>query len=157
MALTREQVLSVLAEGPPRITAVCEGVADDRLHARPTSEEWSPNEVLAHLRSCADVWGDCIRAILREDRPTLKAVNPRTWIEQTTYRTDDFRPSLVAFTAQRQQLLALLHPLPPEAWERSARVVGAGRPLERSVLSYAQWLATHERPHLKQIARALGR
>lgn len=28
---------------------------------------------------------------------------------------------------------------------------GAGKPLVRTVLSYAQWLARHERPHVKQI------
>jgi len=32
-------------------------------------------------------------------------------------------------------------------------VVGAGKPLERNVLFYAQWVAEHERPHLKQIQR----
>ncbi|HRC77085.1 MAG TPA: hypothetical protein PLO33_15500, partial [Kouleothrix sp.] len=33
---------------------------------------------------------------------------------------------------------------------------GAGRPLERTVLFYAQWLASHERTHLKQIGRVAG-
>ena len=26
-----------------------------------------------------------------------------------------------------------------------------GTPYERTVLSYAQWLAVHERPHVKQV------
>jgi hypothetical protein len=36
-----------------------------------------------------------------------------------------------------------------------ATVTGAGRTLERTVLFYAQWLASHERPHVKQIERAV--
>ncbi|MCA9948524.1 MAG: hypothetical protein KDE48_02675 [Anaerolineales bacterium] len=31
-----------------------------------------------------------------------------------------------------------------------AALTGAGRPLERTVQFYAQWLAEHERSHLKQ-------
>jgi hypothetical protein len=89
--------------------------------------------------------------MLEEDRPTLRAINPRTWIERTDYRKLDFRPSLSAFTAQRARLLAVLQPLPPEGWSRAATVIGAGKTLERTVLSYAERLARHERPHVKQV------
>jgi hypothetical protein len=51
------------------------------------------------------------------------------------------------------RLAQLTAGLPPKAWTRSATVTGAGRPLQRSVFFYAQWLATHERSHLKHIAR----
>jgi hypothetical protein len=44
-----------------------------------------------------------------------------------------------------------LQPLGPGDWSRSATITGAGAPLTRSVHFYAQWLARHERPHLKQI------
>jgi hypothetical protein len=60
---------------------------------------------------------------------------------------------LQAFTRQRADLLAVLEPLPPEGWARAATVTGAGKVLERTVFFYAQWLARHERPHVKQIAR----
>jgi len=91
-----------------------------------------------------------------EDHPTLRAVNPTTWIRQTDYPALEFRDSLGAFSRQRAELLAVLEPLPPEAWARAATVTGAGRALERTVRSYAQWLATHERPHVKQIARVVS-
>ena len=152
-SLTIEQVLTLLAETPRRLAALTDGLAPEELQRRPTPDEWSANEVLAHLRACADVWGDCIAAIIAENRPTLRAINPRTWIKKTDYLELDFRPSLRAFAAQRADLLAVLEPLPPEGWSRAATVTGAGKVLERTVLSYAQWLATHERPHIKQIAR----
>jgi hypothetical protein len=94
-----------------------------------------------------------IEVILHEDRPTIKAVNPTTWIKQTYYLEQEFQPSLQAFTAQRTALLALLRPLEPEAWSRAALVTGAGKPRERTVSTYALWLANHEQSHLKQIAR----
>ncbi len=83
----------------------------------------------------------------------MRAVNPRTWIEKTDYLEQEFQPSLHAFTTQRLALLAVLEPLAPAGWSRLATVTGAGKPLERTALFYASWLASHERPHLKQIGR----
>ena len=155
-SLTTEQVLSLLAETPPRLEALTAGLAPAQLRAAPNDVEWSANDVLAHLRACADVWGSCIATIIAEERPILRAINPRTWITQTDYRELEFRPSLHSFAAQRADLLAVLEPLPPEVWSRAATVTGAGKALERTVLSYARWLAEHERPHVKQIARLVS-
>ena len=154
-SLTSGQVLTLLAETPPRLAALTADLSPEALQTRPTPEEWSANEVLAHLRACADVWGKCIATIIAEDTPTLRAVNPRTWIKQTDYPALEFRPSLGAFVTQRADLLAVLEPLPPAGWSRAAIVTGAGKVLERTVLSYAQWLAHHERPHIKQIERLI--
>ena len=55
--------------------------------------------------------------------------------------------------AQRTELLTTLKSLGPENWSREATVTGAGKPLERTVLFYAQWLARHERTHVKQIKK----
>ena len=151
--LTIEQVLSLLAETPPCLDVLTAGVGPANLQTAPNDDEWSANDVLAHLRACADVWGGCIAAMIAEDMPTLRAVNPRTWIKQTDYRDQEFLPSLRAFAVQRAELLTVLEPLPPEGWSRAATVTGAGKALERTVLFYARWLAGHERPHVKQIAR----
>ena len=150
-----EQILTLLSAAPPRIATLADGLPPEPLRAAPAPGEWSANAVLAHLRACADVWGGCIARIIAEDRPVIRAVNPRTWIKQTGYPQQEFQPSLHAFTAQRENLLAVLKPLAPDAWSRSAVITGAGAPLERTVHSYAQWLAAHERTHLKQIERII--
>ncbi len=155
-SFTTEQVLTLLAETPLRLAALTTGLAPEELQVRPTHDEWSANEVLAHLRACADVWGNCIMAIIAEDAPTLRAVNPTTWIKKTDYLELAFRPSLRSFTTQRAELLAVLSPLPLEGWSRAATVTGAGKVLERTVLSYAQWLARHECPHIKQVERIVN-
>lgn len=154
--LSAEQILAMLAAAPPRIAAITAGLAPAQLHAAPAPGEWSANDVLAHLRACADVWGECIAEIIARDRPTLRAINPTSWIANTGYREQAFAASLAEFTAQRSELLARLRPLAPDGWARAATVVGAGRPLERTVLFYAQWLASHERTHIKQIGRVAG-
>lgn len=155
-SLTIEQVLTLLAETPQRIATFSEGLAPAQLSTSPSPDEWSANDVLAHLRACADVWGNCIKTMIAEDRPELRAVNPRTWIKKTNYLELEFRPSLRSFTTQRADLLAVLESLPSEDWSRSAIVMGAGKPLQRNVLFYAQWLARHERPHVKQIERIVN-
>jgi DinB superfamily len=155
--LTNADILAMLATAPARLAALTAGLAPAQLQAAPAPAAWSANQVLAHLRACADMWGNCIQAMLTHDRPTLRAVNPRTWINSTNYREQAFQRSLDAFTTQRADLLAILAPLAPEGWARSATVTGAGKPLERTVRFYAEWLAIHERPHLKQIERIVKR
>lgn len=151
-SLDTQEMLSLLTETPQRIAALTDGLTPAQLRTVPDGdEEWSANDVLAHLRSCADVWGGCIATILAEDHPTIRAINPRTWIRSTDYPELDFLSSFDAFLAQREELLAVLEPLSPEEWSRGATVTGAGKPLERTAHFYAQWLARHERSHIKQI------
>jgi hypothetical protein len=150
-SLTIDQILAMLAAAPERIAECTLGLTETQLHTAPKLSEWSANEVLAHLRSCADVWGNCIATIINQDTPTIRAINPRTWIKSTDYLEQKFLPSLQAFTTQRAELVALLKSLKSKNWSRSAIITGAGKPLQRSVLSYAKWMAKHERPHVKQI------
>ena len=146
----------MLAVMPAQLADLTEDVPPAQLIASPSLGEWSARDVLAHLRSCSDMWGKYISIILNEDRPTFKAVNPTTWIKQTDYCEQEFKPSLQAYTTQRAGLLAVLEPLTPDNWYRTAMVTGAGKPRERTVYTYAQWLANHERSHLKQIERLVN-
>lgn len=152
-SVTVEQVLALLSAAPPRLAELTDVLTPAQLRARPTPDEWSTNDVLAHLRACADVWGDCIATILAEDNPTIRAIDPRTWMTRTNYPHLEFRPSLEAYAAQRATLIAVLAALTLEAWARQATMTGAGKPIRRSVLGFARRLAIHERPHLKQIGR----
>lgn len=157
--LTTAEVLALLAATPPGITALTRGLTPAQLRTRAEPDEWSATEVLAHLRSCADVWGTALATLLTEDAPTIRAVNPTTWMERTDYPALAFATSLRAYTRQRADLLARLEPLPPAAWDRAATITGAGRPLRWSVWFYAQRMARHERQHLRQfqaIAAALA-
>ena len=154
-SLTIEQTLSLLAAAPTRLAALTKGLTPAQLRARPRPDEWSANDILAHLRACADVRGGALLTILAEDRPTLRAVNPRSYIKQTNYLDLEFRPSLRAFTRQRARLMAALQPLSRQDWSRSANITGAGKPLVWTARFYAEWLAIHERPHLKQIEQLM--
>ena len=84
-SLTTKQIVTRLADAPRRITALTADITPAQLRTSPADDAWSANEVLAHLRACADVWGNHIAAILAEDMPERRGVNPRTWIKSTDY------------------------------------------------------------------------
>lgn len=144
-----EDILTILDRTPRRIAELTSDLTPEQARTRPEPDAWSVNDVLAHLRACADQWGGSIGAILAAENPTLRAINPRSWIKRTGYPDLAFAPSLRAFAAQRDDLLTMLKRLSPADWSRSA--TGAGAPLQRSVLDYAERLARHERPHVGQI------
>ncbi len=153
--MTVEQILAILRDTPDRLGGLTGDLTEARLHAAPEPGEWSVTEIAAHLRSCADVWGQAIEMIAVTDHPTIRAISPTTWIESTDYRELAFASSLQAFSRQRDQLLALLGDLPDQGWSRSATVLGGGRPLELTVHSYANRLARHERTHWRQVAKTV--
>lgn len=153
--LTPHELIELLASAPPRMAAATQGVSPALLRAPPAPGEWSASEVLAHLRACADVWGGAIATIIAQPDASIRAINPPTWMRQTDYPQLDFLPSLQAFAAQREALLATLRALPPGIWLLAATVTGAGRPLRRTVRDYALRLINHERPHIRQIERVV--
>ena len=148
------QILTMLEDAPRRIADAAEDLTP--VHLRTALEEgsWSVNDVLAHLRACVDIWGGAIATILAEDYPTIRAINPRTWIKQTDYPDQQFHPSFKEFSAQRSDLLEILRNLSDEDWNRAALITGAGKPIERTLYGFANRIAIHERAHLKQIERA---
>ncbi len=151
--LSLSEILALLRENPAQLAGLTAGLIPDQLRTSPEPDAWSLTDILAHLRACADAWGACISTILTQDHPTIRAINPGAWIERTDYRDLEFAPSFAAFSGQRDALLTTLESLSPEQWERSATITGAGAPLTRTVHFYAQWIARHERSHLKEMAR----
>lgn len=151
--LSREQILALLRANPAAIAATTAGLDDAALALDPAPGEWSAITILAHLRACSDQWGGACVRIAAEHRPTFRAIGPRSWVRRTDYPALPFSTSFAAFQAQRESLLGLLDPLPPEGWLRSAVVTGAGAPMERTLTWYALGLADHERQHVRQIER----
>ena len=128
----------------------------DQLRRKPAADSWSANEVLAHLRACADVWGSSIMAMLTQDRPALRYVSPRTWIKKTNYADLEFGVSFRAYANQRKDLLKVLRTLSDDDWLRGASVKAAKKRREETVLSYAERMARHEAGHCEQVERILG-
>ena len=150
--LTVREILAILPETPRLIATLTAGLKPTQLHASPTPDAWSISDVLAHLRACHDVLGGSILRILAEDAPSWRRMSPRTWIKKTDYLEWEFAPALDAFDKQRAELLAVVGPLSPAAWERTATVTEpVGKIFKRSARFYGDWMAGHERVHWQQI------
>lgn len=150
-----DKMLIWLAETPHRMVLITSGCDKEQLHAKPNNDSWSVNDNLAHLRSCADVWGKSILVMIAEDRPILRYISPRTWIKKTEYPTQEFHLSLRAFTNQRDELLQSLQRLQREDWARGAIFIDKKKEREQTIFDYARRLAIHERQHLEQIEQIL--
>lgn len=152
--MTPEQAVALLAAAPARIDEAVSGASPKALRTRPSADEWSATEVLAHLRSCDEVWGAAVRAILADPGGVLRAVNPRTYVITTDYPRLAFAPSYAAFVSHRTALVGTLRALAPGDWELAVTVTGAGRPLAKTLWSCVERLTRHEQPHLRQLAAA---
>jgi hypothetical protein len=148
-------LLRLLADTPGRLEGLSRGVEDQRLHRPPRDGAWSANEILAHLRACADVWGGSIQAMIDRDHPTLRYVSPRTWIRKTSYTSQPFSESLQAYTTQRRDLLGVLGALEPADWARGATFTGTTRGREQTIRSYVQRIVAHELEPCEQFQATL--
>jgi hypothetical protein len=143
--------MAILPATVPWLTELTAALTPAQLRAAPP-DEWSISDVFAHLRACQDVLGGYMLRIIREDRPAWRAMSPRTYMRKTDYPDWEFASALEAFARSRTDLIEVLGPLPHEAWQRTATVkVPPNKIFDYSVEYYGDWLAAHERTHLKQI------
>lgn len=146
-----EKYLQLLTLTPARITQATNGSETRRLQSRTEVQPWSVNDILAHLRSCADVWGDSIEAMLAEQKPTIPYRHPRQWLGKTDYPKLSFQQSFRAFVLQRRKLLKVLKGLSFEDWSRAGLIQGR----EHTVFTQVRRMALHEQVHCEQIENLL--
>ncbi len=140
-------ILTTLKECPVRIQAATAKIPTAQLHARPDRKSWSINDILAHIRSSCDVWGDSIQRMLAEETPVLENIHPRKWMKQTDYPQLDFHKSFKAYIVQRKALLKILMKLSFDDWSRAAMIGGR----IHSVFNQARRIAKHDSDHCIQI------
>lgn len=151
-----DEVLAILGPSPQRLAELADGVDPAVLLAEPSPGQWCARDVLAHILACCDSWGGAALRLLREDSPELRGTSPMTFLATTDYEQRSYAALLDRFTLLRAELMAALEAASPADWQRPGTLVGAGRPFPVTPHYYGDKLARHERPHLKQIARALA-
>lgn len=142
-----EHFLRLLGETPQGLVEAAAGLDEAQLSVPPASEAWSGLTILAHLRSCAEVWSASIYRMLAEDQPRINEIHPRQQWKKVDYTQAGYLGECARFAEQRQALLEKLTPLPPEAWLRGALIKGR----QHTVFSHARRMALHEHGHLEQI------
>jgi hypothetical protein len=146
-----EKYLAILSETPQKIEDVTKGLEETRLQLKADRKSWSVNDILAHLRSCADLWTHSIYAMLAENEPVFSDINERKWAKVTRYTELPFILSFPAYSLQRENLLRVLKTLPFKSWERSALIFER----RHTVFTQTRRMAKHEQDHIMQIGSLL--
>ena len=144
-------LLQDLANTPIKLELLSIHLDEQELQAPPQPEEWSAVEILAHLHGCGEAWTPSIFRMLAEDHPSFTEIHPRQKAKKESYAQRGFDTLLQAFRERREALLQKMMGLPPEAWQRGARI----NQRERTVFSHIQRMANHETVHLEQMAATL--
>ncbi len=144
------ELLARLAAVPARFATACGRFEEADAVVHPAAGEWSPAEVLAHLRASHDITEPRILAILARDNPPLPAFDERRWQEVARYVALPMTQSLETLRLRRHELVRALRGLPAAAWMRIGLHEERG-PL--TVLEIARDIAAHDEEHCVQVER----
>jgi hypothetical protein len=146
------QVTERLRDVPARIATAFGTLPASRLSAAPAAGEWSPAEILAHLRASDDILAYRAYMILARDNPPLPAFDERRWAEVAGYAHMDTLDSLQTYARRREELVTMLDGLAREAWARTGQHETRGAVTLLDVLTT---LLEHEEEHCAQLEAAV--
>ena len=122
--------------------------------ARPAPREWSPVEIVCHLRDEeVEDFGARVRAILDGDG-AFERIDPERWAIERRYHEAAPEAALAVLLERRAASLALLGGVEPV---RLARAIEQPRLGRMSGLDLVAAWVTHDRLHLAQLAATLAR
>jgi len=143
-----------LARLPRLLEELLAGLDEMGARRRPAPGEWSPVEIVCHLRDEeVEDFGARLRVIV-EGGGEFAPIDPERWARERGYGDARLSEALAAFHARRRASLELLAAAAPDAlagW-RPQRELGRLSGLDL----LAAWVA-HDRLHLRQLAGTLAR
>jgi hypothetical protein len=143
-----------LARLPTLLDALLEGLDGETWRARPAPVEWSPIEIVCHLRDEeVEDFGARLRVIV-EGGIAFAPIDPERWVGERRYREADPREALAALAERRTMSLRFLETIAPARLEAAVEQPRAGRLSGLDLL--VAWV-THDRLHLAQLANTLAR
>jgi hypothetical protein len=149
---TSQALLPVLRATPAALTSLLSKRGDQWSH-RPAPNEWSPAEVLCHLRDVdAEVNLPRLQRVIADRNPFLPGQDTDPWAAIREYEKQDGRKALEEFTSLRIEILNILSNLDPDVWDRPARHAIFGPIKLRELVNI---IAGHDILHIQQVFKAL--
>ena len=143
-----------LARLPPTLTALLDGLEPALWRERPAPAEWSPVEIVCHLRDEeAEDFGARVRVVV-QGAERFAPIDPVRWAAERRYRDSDPAAALAAFAERRAANLVFLATVPLDRLRATVTQSGTGTLSGLDLL--AAWV-THDRLHLAQLAATLAR
>ena len=148
------EVRADLARMPRVLDALLGGLAAADWREAPAPAEWSPLEIVCHLRDEeADDFGARVRVVAGGGNG-FAPIDPERWALDRRYRDDEPATALAAFHERRAANLAFLATVAPDSLRVTVVQPGTGALSGLDLL--AAWV-THDRLHLTQLAATLAR
>lgn len=147
-----DALLAILRSTPAALVTLFR-LHKSNLARRPATGEWSPGEVLCHLRDVdSEVNLTRLQKVLHEDNPFLPGQDTDPWAVARNYFEQDGSQALLDFIGARLLILELLEKISLEDWELRARHAIFGPTNLRELVNI---IAGHDILHVQQVFRAL--
>jgi len=135
-----------------KLKKLTSGLTAKQLRWQPEPGKWSIAEIVAHLADVEIVASWRMRSIIGSDGITIQPFDQDVWASVFAYSKRDPKQSVELFRVLRENNLAMLRALPPEAWERHGMHLERGK---ETIAHLARMFAGHDRNHMSQIERIL--
>jgi hypothetical protein len=143
-----------LARLPPILSELLDGLETALWRERPAAAEWSPLEIVCHLRDEeAEDFGTRVRVVVAGGERFVP-IDPERWAVERRYHDADPAAALAAFAERRATNLEFLATVPLDRLRVTVTQPGTGTLSGLDLL--AAWV-THDRLHLTQLAATLAR
>jgi len=144
---------SDLARFPRVLSALLDGLEPALWRERPAAAEWSPVEIVCHLRD-EDVedFGARVR-VVEGGGERFAPIEPERWVVERRYREADPAAALAAFADCRATNVDYLTTVTPD---RLGATLTSGTARLSGLDLLVAWV-THDRLHLAQLAATLAR
>jgi hypothetical protein len=133
-----------------KLNKLARGLTPKQLRWQPEPGKWSIAEILAHLADVEIVASWRMRSIIGSDGITIQPFDQDVWASVFQYSKRDPKQSLEVFRVVRENNLAMLKALPPEAWERHGMHMERGK---ETIAHLTRMFAGHDTNHILQIER----
>jgi hypothetical protein len=143
-----------LARLPAALDALLSDVDDALWRARPAPDEWSPVEIVCHLRDEElEDFGARVRVVV-EGGAGFVPIDPERWARDRRYADEDPHKAVAVLKQSRRDTLAFLALVDPA---RLRRVVEQPKLGAMSGLDLVAAWVTHDRLHLAQLMATLAK
>jgi hypothetical protein len=146
--------LAMQRETPHLLAKLIDGVPARKLSERPSPDKWSVVEIIAHLAEdeITSTWR--YRQMVESDGLPLPGFDQELWARLGDYASWSVDDALTMFRLLREANVRMFSRLAPEEWERHGKHAERG---PMTVRELARQMAGHDRNHVEQIERILGK
>ena len=126
----REKMIARLADAAQEFCSACRAFDDPFTKVE---GEWTAHQIASHTRDVDKmIYGARIRQTLNEENPEFKSFDADAWMAEHYNKVEPLETILSEFSANMDELCAILKSMPREAWSRESRhaTMGGGLTLQ---------------------------